>query len=75
MKDYKEIITIEPGKRGGKATIRGMRITVNDILNWLASGQTISEILIDFDELTKEDIYAALRYAAERDDKFYQFAV
>ncbi|QPH41115.1 DUF433 domain-containing protein [Pedobacter endophyticus] len=65
MKDYKEIITIEAGKRGGKPTIRGMRISVNDILNWLASGMTIPEILADFDELTQEDIFAALSYAAE----------
>lgn len=75
MKDYKEIITIEPGKRGGKPTIRGMRISVNDILTWLASGMTIPEILVDFDELTKEDIYAALSYAADRENKIYQIAV
>lgn len=75
MQDYKEIITIEPGKRGGKATIRGMRISVTDILNWLASGMSISEILLDFDELTKEDIYAALSYAADRENKIYQIAV
>jgi uncharacterized protein (DUF433 family) len=56
MKDYKEIITIEPGKCGGKPTIRGMRIRVSDILNWLASGLTIPEILLDFEELTQEDI-------------------
>lgn len=60
--NYKEIITIEPGKRGGKPTIRGMRITVG----WLASGMSISDILDDFDELTENDIYAALSYAAER---------
>ena len=66
MKDYKQIITIEPGKRGGKPTIRGMRITVNDILGWLASGMSISDILHDFDELTQEDIFAALSYAADR---------
>ena len=75
MKDYKAIITIEPGKRGGKPTIRGMRISVNDILNWLASGMTIPEILSDFDELTQEDIFAALSYAADRENKIYQIAV
>lgn len=75
MKDYKEIITIEAGKRGGKATIRGMRISVSDILNWLASGMTVPEILLDFDELTEEDIYAALSYAANRENKIYQIAV
>ncbi|MFY7665762.1 DUF433 domain-containing protein [Flavobacterium sp.] len=75
MRDYKEIITIEAGKRGGRPTIRGMRISVNDILNWLASGMTIPEILADFDELTQEDIYAALSYAADRENKIYQVAV
>jgi uncharacterized protein (DUF433 family) len=75
MVDYKQIITIEPGKRGGKPCIRGMRITVNDILGWLASGMTIQDILNDFDELTKDDIYAALSYAADRENKIYQVAV
>lgn len=75
MKDYKQIITIEPGKRGGKPCIRGMRITVNDILGWLASGMTIQEILKDFDELVAEDIYAALSFAADRENKIYQVAV
>lgn len=75
MIDYKQIITLEPGKRGGKPCIRGMRITVSDILGWLASGMTIQEILSDFDELTEEDIYAALSYAADRENKIYQVAV
>ena len=75
MKDYKQIITIESGKRGGRPCIRGMRITVGDILGWLASGMTIQEILSDFDELTEEDIYAALSYAADRENKIYQIAV
>jgi len=75
MIDYKQIITIEPGKRGGKPCIRGMRITVGDILGWLASGMTIQEILSDFNELVEEDIYAALSYAADRENKFYQVAV
>ena len=75
MKDYKHIITIEPGKRGGKPCIRGMRISVNDILGWLASGMTIPEILADFEELNEEDIYAVLSYAADRENKIYQVAV
>lgn len=75
MIDYKKIITIEPGKRGGKPCIRGMRITVSDILGWMASGMTISEILKDFNELTEDDIYAALSYAADRESKIYQVAV
>ncbi len=75
MVDYKNIITIQEGKRGGKPCIRGMRITVNDILGWLASGMTIPEILADFDELEEKDIYAALSYAADRENKIYQIAV
>jgi uncharacterized protein (DUF433 family) len=75
MVDYKKIITIEPGKRGGKPCIRGMRITVNDILGWLASGMTIQEIIADYDELNEDDIYAALSYAADRENKIYQIAV
>ena len=75
MIDYRTIITIEPGKRGGKPCIRGMRITVNDILEWLASGMTNQEILADFDELNENDIYAALSYAADRENKTFQIAV
>lgn len=66
MVDYKNIITIESGKRGGKSCIRGMRITVSDILGWLASGITVAEIVSDYDELTENDIYAALSYVADR---------
>lgn len=64
--EYRQIITLKPGKRGGKPCIRGMRITVQDILGWLASGMTITEILGEYDELTENDIYAALSYAAEK---------
>ena len=64
---YKDIITIEPGKRGGKPCIRGMRITVYDVLGYLASGMTYEEILNDFPYLTKNDILACLEYAAERE--------
>jgi uncharacterized protein (DUF433 family) len=65
--DYRKIITIEPGKRGGKPCIRGMRITVYDILEYLASGMTEQEILKDFPYLTKEDILASLSFAANRE--------
>jgi uncharacterized protein (DUF433 family) len=65
--DYKNIITIEPGKRGGKPCIRGMRVTVYDILEYLASGMTEQEILNDFPYLTKEDILASLSFAAARE--------
>ena len=64
--NYKDIITIEPKKRSGKPCIRGMRITVADILEYLAGGMTKAEILEDFSELTLEDIEACLAFAAER---------
>jgi len=67
MLNLKEIITIEPGKRGGKPCIRGMRITVADVLGWLASGMTHQEIIEDFPELTEEDILACLQFAAQRE--------
>jgi uncharacterized protein (DUF433 family) len=63
--DYHDIITIEPGKRGGKPIIRGMRISVQDVLEYLASSMSEDEILADFPELTREDIRACLAYAAE----------
>ena len=75
MQTFKDIITVESGKRSGQACIRGMRITVSDILSWLASGMSIEEILSDFDELQKEDIYAALNYASERESKILHMAV
>lgn len=65
--DYKGIITIEPGKRGGKPCIRNLRITVYDVLNWMASGMTREDILDDFPELTNTDITAALKFAADRE--------
>ncbi len=65
--NFKDIITIEPGKRGGKPCIRGMRITVYDVLEYLASGMSQQEILDDFPYLTKEDILACLGFAAERE--------
>lgn len=65
--DYRTIITIEPGKRGGRACIRNMRIAVADVLGWLAAGQTAEQILADFPELTADDISASLAYAADRE--------
>ena len=65
--NYREIITIEPGKRGGRPCIRGMRISVYDILSWLAAGMTNEQLIEEFPELTREDILASLAYAADRD--------
>lgn len=69
MRHYSEIITIDPQVRFGKPCIRGMRITVYDILGWYASGKTKQTIIEDYPELTKEDIKAALSYAADREHK------
>jgi uncharacterized protein (DUF433 family) len=65
--DYRKIITIEPDKRGGRPCIRGMRITVYDILGWLASGMAIEDIIREYPELTVDDIRAALAFAADRE--------
>lgn len=67
MKNYLSRITIEPGKRGGKPCIRHMRITVYDVLGWLASGMSNEEILADYPELCLEDIQATLAFAADRE--------
>lgn len=64
---YQDIITIQPGKRGGRPCIRGMRITVADVLGWLAAGMSHAEIIADYPELTEEDIRACLAYAADRE--------
>ena len=64
---WRQLITIEPGKRGGRPCIRGMRITVYDVLSYLAAGMTTAEILDDFPYLTQEDIQACLAFAAERE--------
>lgn len=64
--DYRNTIAIEPGKRGGKPCIRGMRITVYDVLSYLASGMTYREVLDEFPYLREEDILACLSYAADR---------
>ncbi len=65
--DYRERITIEPDKRGGKPCIRGLRITVYDVLSYLAAGMTVDEVLADFPSLTRDDVLACLSYAAERE--------
>jgi uncharacterized protein (DUF433 family) len=67
MDDYLERITIEPGKRSGQPCIRGLRITVRDVLEYLASGMTHEEILDDFPDLTETDIRACLAFAADRE--------
>jgi uncharacterized protein (DUF433 family) len=69
--DYREIITLEPDKRGGKACIRGMRITVQDVLEYLASGMSSEEIVADFPELTADDIRACLAFAADRERRMW----
>ena len=65
--NYEGRITIEPGKRGGKPCIRGLRISVSDVLEYLASGMSAEEIIRDFPELTAEDIRACLAFAADRE--------
>jgi uncharacterized protein (DUF433 family) len=65
--NYQDVISIEPGKRGGRPCIRGMRIAVADVLGWLAAGQSHEQILADFPELTENDILACLAYAADRE--------
>ena len=72
--DWKNIITIEPGKRNGKPCIRGLRITVYDILDYLASGMTQEEILDDFPDLTQDDLRACLAFAADRERKIMSMA-
>jgi uncharacterized protein (DUF433 family) len=66
---YSDIITMEPGKRGGKPCVRGLRITVYDVLDYLASGMTHQDILRDFPYLTEQDIRACLAFAADRERK------
>ena len=69
--DYMNHITIEPDKRGGKPCIRGLRITVYDVLDYLASDMTEDEILQDFPDLTRDDIRACLAFAADRERKLF----
>ncbi len=67
-------ITLEPGKRGGKPCLRGMRITVYDVLGWLASGMSTQEILVDYPELEADDVLACLAFAAEREQRISRVA-
>ena len=68
--NYRDVITIEPGKRGGKPCIRGLRITVYDVLEYLASGMSEDQILSDFPDLERDDIRACLAFAADRERRF-----
>ena len=67
MKSYNQIISVDPARRGGKPCIREMRVTVYDVLEYLAGGMSEKEILDDFPYLTSEDIHACLKYAADRE--------
>ncbi len=69
--DYASRITIDPGKRGGKPCIRGLRITVYDVLEYLASGMTETEILADLADLERDDIRACLAFAADRERRLF----
>ena len=69
--NYRDRITIEPGKRGGKPCVRGLRITVSDVLEYLASGMTEEEILAEFPDLESDDIKAVLAFAADRERKLH----
>lgn len=71
---YRDRITIEPGKRGGKPCVRGLRMTVSDVLDYLASGMSEDEVLRDFPDLTREDIRACLAFAADRERRFVAVA-
>jgi len=72
--DYHDYITIEPDKRGGQPCIRGLRMTVYDVLDYLASGMSEAEILQDFPDLTSQDIRACLAFAADRERKLFTIA-
>jgi uncharacterized protein (DUF433 family) len=72
---YRDIIAIEPGKRGGKPCIRGFRITVSDVLDWLAAGMTEDEILSDHPDLERDDIRASLAFAADRERRLAPLSI
>ncbi|MBV9788773.1 MAG: DUF433 domain-containing protein [Chloroflexi bacterium] len=72
--NYQQYITIEPDKRGGKPCIRGLRITVYDVLDYLASDMSEAEILEDFPDLTRDDIKACIAFAADRERKLFSSA-
>ena len=67
MVDYRHVITLEPGKRGGRACVRNMRIAVSDVLGWLSAGMSHQDIIADYPELNDGDIRACLAYAADRE--------
>lgn len=69
--DYREFITIEPGKRSGKPCIRGLRITVYDVLGYLAAGMSHEQVLAEFPYLTRQDILACLAFAADREKRLF----
>ena len=69
--NYQDYITIDPNKRGGKPCVRGLRITVYDILEYLASGMTKEEIIADFPDLSPEDIHATFAFAADRERRLF----
>jgi uncharacterized protein (DUF433 family) len=69
--NYRELITIDPAKRSGKPCIRGLRITVQDVLEYLAGGMSSDQIIADFPQLTEKDIRACLAYAADRERKIF----
>lgn len=73
--DYQKYITIDPNKRGGKPCIRGLRITVYEVLEYLASEMTVEEILEDFPDLTRDDLKAAIAFAADRERRLMQVPV
>jgi uncharacterized protein (DUF433 family) len=69
--DYTSLITIEPDKRSGQPCIRGLRMTVRDVLEYLAGGMSVDEILADFPDLTAEDIRACMAFAADRERRLW----
>lgn len=69
--DFRDRITIEPGKRGGQPCIRGLRITVYDVLEYLGAGMSVEELLEELPYLTREDVFAALQFAADRERKTF----
>lgn len=69
--NYQDLITIEPGKRNGKPCVRGLRITVSDVLEYLAAGMSFEEIIADFPDLTVDDIRACLAFAAEKERRLF----
>jgi uncharacterized protein (DUF433 family) len=65
--DYRDVITVEPGKRGGRACVRGLRVAVHDVLSDLAAGMTVDEVVEELPPPTREDVLACLAYAADRE--------